>query len=334
MEDMQQQLAALLGKTIVMKIRKTDEEPPRVSVIDVVAAITSKDANKAAQDIGLIKERHPEVTQNLGDFKFAGRGQRITPVANARGIVEITMLLPGHQAARVRRQAAELLVRYLGGDLALVDEVCALRCLQVELAVQQPEDPRRTFGEAVEAAPHLAGMEGQLAQACADAFSRLVPKIVDKLTAHIDSRLGQDRHLVNLNVRAPKRALPSAPPITTNIASVGKPLPLAKFLDEKEVADPSWRCIRQSLVPFFGMQMQVLKKSKLRNEGAQAIYVEQNHRPQLHYTETDRALMEEAWCMIAAHREDLVRRSLTRVALPDLLPPQANPSVLDMLRRA
>ena len=37
------------------------------------------------------------------------------------------MLLPGHQATRVRRQAAELLVRYLGGDLAWIDEVCAIQ---------------------------------------------------------------------------------------------------------------------------------------------------------------------------------------------------------------
>ncbi len=44
------------------------------------------------------------------------------PVAEAKGIVEIIMLLQGHHAARVRSQAAELLVRYLGGDVAIIDE--------------------------------------------------------------------------------------------------------------------------------------------------------------------------------------------------------------------
>ena len=122
MADIQRQLAALLGKSIVTEIRRTNEEPPRVSVIDVVAAITGKDANNAARDIGLIKGLHPEVTQNLGIFKFAGRGQKNTPVASARGIVEIIMLLPGHHAAKVRRQAAQVLVRYLGGDLAIIDD--------------------------------------------------------------------------------------------------------------------------------------------------------------------------------------------------------------------
>ena len=61
------------------------------------------------------------------------------------------MLLPGQQAARVRRTAAELLCRYLGGDLSLVNEVCRNRGMQEQLAVQNPDDARRVFGEAVEA---------------------------------------------------------------------------------------------------------------------------------------------------------------------------------------
>ena len=56
-------------------------------------------------------------------------------MTDAKGIVEVIMLLPGQQAARVRRQAAELLCRYLGGDLALVDEVCRNRGFQEQLAV-------------------------------------------------------------------------------------------------------------------------------------------------------------------------------------------------------
>ncbi len=43
-------------------------------------------------------------------------------MAEADGMVEISMLLQGHRTARVRRQAAELLVRYLGGDVAIIDE--------------------------------------------------------------------------------------------------------------------------------------------------------------------------------------------------------------------
>ena len=59
----------------IKRIRITDEVPPRISVIDLAAAITKKNANHAAQDVAYVKERHPEVTQILGDFKFRGQGR-------------------------------------------------------------------------------------------------------------------------------------------------------------------------------------------------------------------------------------------------------------------
>ena len=150
-DDFPTQLAALLGKRKVAQIRKTDENPPRISIIDVIATMSGKDKNQAAEDLRRISTGHPEVKAICFDFKFPGRGQRDTPVTDAKGIVEIIMLQTTKQAARVRRQAAELLCRYLGGDLALVDEVCRIRGFQEEMAVQKPEDPRRIFGEAVEA---------------------------------------------------------------------------------------------------------------------------------------------------------------------------------------
>ncbi len=52
----------------------------------------------------------------------AGAKARKTPMAEAEGMVEIIMLLQGHRTARVRHQAAKLLVRYLGGDVAIIDE--------------------------------------------------------------------------------------------------------------------------------------------------------------------------------------------------------------------
>ena len=75
------------------------------------------------------------------------------------------------------------------------------------------------------------------------------------------------------------------------------------------------------------MLLTVLKKKQLKDSGDQPIYVEQNHRPQLLYTENDRALMENAWALSAAHRESLSGSSQARVALPE------RPSVLDLLHR-
>ena len=112
--DIRQPLAALLGKeaTDIANIRKTDS-PPRISVVDVVAAITGMTGANAGHYYERLRDSHPEVCTICTNYRFPGRGQRNTPVTDARGIVEIIMLLPGRHAARVRRQAAELLVRYL-----------------------------------------------------------------------------------------------------------------------------------------------------------------------------------------------------------------------------
>ena len=163
----QQQLSTLLGRE-VKQLRKTDETPPRVSVIDTICVITGKDGRHAAEALRDLTSRYPEVDGNIVHFKFKGRGQRDTAVSCARGLVEIVMLLPGRQAANIRRQAASLLVRYLGGDIALVDEVCRNRGLQEAMAVQNPADPCRVFGEAVEAEAGAVAVsepqQGQLAR--------------------------------------------------------------------------------------------------------------------------------------------------------------------------
>ena len=63
------------------QIRKTDETPPRISVIDVVIVITGKNARNAARDVGFLKERYPDVTQKLSDVKLVDslgrRGEEI-----------------------------------------------------------------------------------------------------------------------------------------------------------------------------------------------------------------------------------------------------------------
>ena len=326
--DILAQLAALLGKEAV-RIRKTEEERPRISVIDVATLVTGKDARKAAQDVGFVKTRYPEVAQNLGLFKFSGRAQRNTPVATCRGVVELVMLLPGRHAALVRKQACELLVRYLGGDMSLISEVCAMRGFQEQLAVRAPEDPARTFGEAVE--PVAAPSAEYLSRVCTDIVGRTVPVMLDKLSSYIDERMARmgTRSVVNLNVRAPKRPASHLPQIACDISGAGRPFPIAKFLDEKEREDASWKNVRKSFAPALGMLTQVLNKKKLKDEGRRGAYVEQNHRAQMLYVEEDRELMDQAWELTTAHREDLMGRSE-----PPAPAVQDRPSVIALLQRA
>jgi hypothetical protein len=63
------------------------------------------------------------VSQKVGNFKFPGRGQRPTPVAFIKDLIEIAWLCPGKQAKEFRRTGAVTLCRALGGDLSLVDEI-------------------------------------------------------------------------------------------------------------------------------------------------------------------------------------------------------------------
>ena len=331
-DDIQQQLATLLGRKSVGQIRKTNTTPPQISVVDVAAAITGKSHDAAAQDFRRMSERYPDVSAKCTDVKFVDsrgrRGQRNTKATDVRGIVEVVMLLPGRVAARVRSEAARILCRWLGGDLAIIDEVCAIRGFQEQLAAQRPEDPRRVFGEAVEASGSSGRVGEQLARMLTTVERRLTAQ--DEILARIQERLDRDRQLVNLNVRAPKRAAPHQPQIARDLAAFGRPFPVARFLDEKEREDHTWQGARRSFAPAFGTVVQVLKKKRLREDGVQPIFVEQNHRAQLLYTEDDRELMEEAWLLTKAHREDLAGRPGN--PQEDALVGQKRQTVMDMLR--
>ena len=136
-----------LNDNTVRQIRKTAEDPPRVSVYDVLQVITGCSASNACNVFSRVSEAFPEVLTNCSNFKFSGRGQRETPVADARTIAEIIMVLPGRAAAQVRRAAADVMVRYLGGDLSLVEEIAANRLRQEDM---DDDDPARLFGQTVE----------------------------------------------------------------------------------------------------------------------------------------------------------------------------------------
>jgi len=112
------------GEFAGCKIRKTDEVPPRVSVYDLIAAVKNC-PDAARKDFWRIKEDHPEVGESVLYFKFPGRGQRETPVTDARGAICVINLLPGKRAAEFRLKAADIVVRALGGDETLVQEIRA-----------------------------------------------------------------------------------------------------------------------------------------------------------------------------------------------------------------
>ena len=108
MTEIQKQLSTLLRRRVATRIRKTDETPPRVSVIDVVAIIVGKSGDAASRALLRVMDKYPGINNNLANYQFPGARQRNTKITDARGAVEIIMLLGGSQAMRVRREADQL----------------------------------------------------------------------------------------------------------------------------------------------------------------------------------------------------------------------------------
>lgn len=130
-------------------IRKTNETPPRVSVIDLITVVSNNEnPRKTRQDL---RTKHPEVVTFSYDynqeFQFPGRRQRGTPVINARGAILIINLLPGTMAASFRAAWADIIVRYIAGDPTLAAEVGQNNAIQNELP---EDDPRAFFRQDVE----------------------------------------------------------------------------------------------------------------------------------------------------------------------------------------
>ena len=142
-------------------------EDGKVSVVDVIADVTGKKHHYAAVFYNrlLDEERIPEcemrplpsrgnsLVVTKSDLQRSRRGGpkwfRPTPVATAAEMVEIIWQLNG--TAEFRRNCARIVVRYLGGDEALVDEIQINRAAQEHLAATNPDHPARLFGKAVEA---------------------------------------------------------------------------------------------------------------------------------------------------------------------------------------
>jgi hypothetical protein len=67
-------------------------------------------------------ETESEISTNCGKLKINGIGHS-TYVADAKTLVEIVWLCPGKAAREFRRKSAQTIVRVLGGDLSIINEI-------------------------------------------------------------------------------------------------------------------------------------------------------------------------------------------------------------------
>lgn len=101
------------------KIRRTPDGC--CSVYDLIAVVSGqKDPFNVWKRLG---KRYPEVLTFCQNFKFPGRGQRETPVADLNGWAYILGLLPGVMGHRYRESAASLVTRYLSADITVAEEI-------------------------------------------------------------------------------------------------------------------------------------------------------------------------------------------------------------------
>ena len=103
------------------KIRYTNEEPVNVSVFDVIRTITA--TTNPHLTYARLQQEFAEVLTQFGLHQFSGMGERPTPVCTVSQVIELINVLPGVRAGRFRRAGAKVLVRFLGGDDTLIDEV-------------------------------------------------------------------------------------------------------------------------------------------------------------------------------------------------------------------
>lgn len=121
---------------------RVDPATQRGSVIDVVRMVLGCTASAAysyytrllgedmlQNEVGTHSSNPSEVgtassnlSQRCEKVRINGKG-KLTPVADAKTLVEIVFLLPGKTAREFRRQSAAKVCRLLGGDTTLVSEI-------------------------------------------------------------------------------------------------------------------------------------------------------------------------------------------------------------------
>ena len=287
------------------KIRKTEDG--KVSVVDVIAEIkhcSAKYASEAYKRL-LAEERVPECETRLMMSAKIGRQNRsqyATPIATAAEITEIIWQLPG--ASEFRKNCAKVCVRYLGGDMSLVDEISRNKRLQEQLREEDPSHPARLFGEAVEQTESEAVKRKQEELT----LKKLDQEIQDiefttkrrRVENYVDCYSNLERHGIRMDDR---NRLAVKDYVDSTLQPNG--IHMIQDIPVKEL------CVRTFLLQYtndprsveaaFGRHLAKLKKGELINEGKEPtipkkqIYANGQAVSANMHLENDRALFEQAW---------------------------------------
>ena len=110
----------------------------KASAFDIIKAFNGA-VNPRKTWADLNKNYMSCVTKSYDLYKFPGPGQKKTPVLDSKGVIELIMVLPGTKAASCRKEFAEIIVRYLGGDLSLCYDVAQIHQQRQITSSKEPD---------------------------------------------------------------------------------------------------------------------------------------------------------------------------------------------------
>lgn len=90
--------------------------------MDTIRMVLKCSSGTASTYLSGLFSTSPELNNQVCHIRINGTG-KITPVADAKTLIEIVWLLPGKKAHAFRHQSSEKVCRLLGGDLSLVSEI-------------------------------------------------------------------------------------------------------------------------------------------------------------------------------------------------------------------
>ncbi|CAM9902390.1 unnamed protein product [Pylaiella littoralis] len=101
---------------------RVDTITKKGSVIDTIRMVLGCTSSAANTNLSNLKTRFSDLGNQIAQLRINGKG-KLTPVADAKTLVEIVFLLPGQNAGDFRRRGANKVCRLVGGDMTLVAEI-------------------------------------------------------------------------------------------------------------------------------------------------------------------------------------------------------------------
>ena len=94
-----------------------------ISVFDILITATGCKKDSVYKTWLRIKKEYNDILAECQDIKFDGKKQKETPCINTSGFIKLLMIIPGKLADKFRNDVAPIIIRNLGGDTTLINEI-------------------------------------------------------------------------------------------------------------------------------------------------------------------------------------------------------------------